>query len=233
MCQALALAINAVPTDEPTPPGSAVNSELFSVATVLQDPPSPSAATPTSGSETPNALQLRIAVDGGVTSARVGATLTYAIIIQNLGTADVADLLVTQSLPAGLQFLSADSGGTVKPGSVSWKLDLKTTATATFHTTTTVLDTPPVLLRLATVVCAATSADASPTVCASDSDELPAGAAAEVSQAAAGQPAEAASSGSATWWYIAGAVVVFVGAIAAGLLTRRYRPRQAHGRGGP
>jgi uncharacterized repeat protein (TIGR01451 family) len=177
---------------------------------------------------------LRIAADNGVTSARVGDTLTYAIIIQNLGTADVADLLVTQSLPAGLQFLSADSGGTVKPGSVSWKLDLKTTATATFHTTTTVLDTPPVLLRRATVACAATSADASPTVCAFDSDELAAGAAAEVSQAAVGQPAEAASTGGLGWYAAAGgAVLIVVGALAALLLTGRHRSRQADGGRGP
>lgn len=222
----LAPAVNASPTDDPTPPGSAADSEPLPVSTAPQDAPSASAAI---GSA--DAPQLRITVDNGVTSTTTGDTLTYAITVQNLGSAEVPGLLVTQSMPAGLTFVSADAGGTAKAGSVSWTLDLNTSATATLHTTTTVLATPPELLRLATVACAAPSADAAPTVCATDSDQLPAGAAAqaEAGQATAAQPATAASTGGTIWWYIAGAVVVFLAAVAAVLLTRRHRQRPADG----
>lgn len=57
------------------------------------------------------APQLSIAVDNGRTTAAAGDKLTYTIAVHNLGTADIADLHVSQSMPTGLKFTSADSAG--------------------------------------------------------------------------------------------------------------------------
>jgi hypothetical protein len=92
--------------------------------------------------------------------------------------------------------------------------------------------TPGELLRLATVACAATAPDDTPLVCASHSDELPAGAeAARSAQAAAGAAAhtpetvsEAGRPGTAWWWWLGGIAVVVVLAVAAALVLVRRRP---------
>ena len=153
--------------------------------------------------------------------------MTYAITVQYLGGVQVPGLPV--SMPAGSTFLCADSGGTAKVDSVSWTPALNTSAAATLHTTTTVLAAPPELLRLAALACAATSADAAPTVCATDSDQLPDGTAAQANRISAAQPAAAAATGSTIWWYVTGAAMVFLAAVAAVLLTRCHRLRPADG----
>jgi uncharacterized repeat protein (TIGR01451 family) len=48
--------------------------------------------------------QLSIAVDNGHTSTTAGETLDSAITIRNLGSTEVIDLMVTQTMPAGLVF---------------------------------------------------------------------------------------------------------------------------------
>lgn len=162
------------------------------------------------------APQLNIAVDNGRTSAAAGDTLDYAITIRNLGTTDVADLRVTQSMPAGLSFESADSAGTEQAGGVGWTLDLAVAGEVVLHSTMAVTDTPPELLRLATVACASMSADGPPIVCASHSDQLPAGA----SAAAAAAAAEAPPSGLLPW-YVPGGIVVVLIAVSVVVVVRR------------
>ena len=176
----------------------------------------------------PTGPQLSIAVDNGKTSTTTGDQLDYVITLQNLGSTDVDGLLVDQSLPTGLQFGTADSGGAADAKGVNWTVDLKATQTATFHTTMTVGATPAELLRLATVACASTSATGPPIVCASHSDQLPAGAAADANQAAMSQPVQPTPD-SNLWWYIIGAAGVLIAAIAATLMlvTRRRAGGQA------
>ncbi len=177
------------------------------------------------------APQLSIAIDDGHTSTTAGDSLNYVITIQNLGSTDVDGMLLHQSLPTGLTFGSADLDGVADADGVGWKLDLKVTETATFHTSMTVTDTPADLLRLATVACASTAADGPPIVCAAHSDELPAGAAAAV--AAANQAALTNAVASATperpWWYLPAGlalVVLLVGVLVYVLVIRQHR-RQA------
>ncbi|GLZ42377.1 hypothetical protein [Actinokineospora sp. NBRC 105648] len=160
------------------------------------------------------AAQLRIAIDNGRTSATVGDTLVYAVTVHNLGTTDLTALRVTQSAPTGLTFGSADSAGAAEAGGVAWDIDLKAGAEAVLHSTMTVAGTPPELLRLATVACAARSADDPPIVCAAHSDQLPAGAAAAVGAA---PPAANHLVG----WYGAGGAVLLGCVLAAVLLVRR------------
>jgi len=167
--------------------------------------------------------QLSIAVDDHRTSAAAGDKLTYAITIRNLGTTGVTGLGVTQIVPAGQKFLSADSAGIAKSGKVGWRLDLKVAGKAAVHTTMAVSPTPKELLRLASVACASTSASKPPIVCASDSDQLPAGASAEAAATKA-----ASSSTDQPWWYLAsgiGGIGLIVAALAA-LMTRRRRTPQ-------
>ncbi|MDQ1398790.1 MAG: hypothetical protein QOK20_722 [Acidimicrobiaceae bacterium] len=169
----------------------------------------------------PPAPQLSIAVDDGHPSAAAGDTLTYAITVRNLGSTPVSGLYVTQSVPSGLTFGSADSAGQATPGTVHWVVDLSATGTATFHTTMSVSATPKELLRLATVACASASATAPPIVCASDSDLLPAGrqsAAARTTTVSGGR----ARSG-ARGWFIGGAIVVVAAVAVAVLMVRRRR----------
>ena len=125
------------------------------------------------------------------------------ITVTNLGTSKVRDLVITQSVPAGATFVSADDRGVHRAGTVTWKLTLKATKKVILHASMTVATTPAELLRLATVACAQISTTGAPLVCASDSDQLPAGAVAESAQQAAEQPG--VRSTNRVWWYGGGA----------------------------
>ncbi|MFC7645278.1 hypothetical protein ACFQX6_35065 [Streptosporangium lutulentum] len=118
--------------------------------------------------------RLSISVDNGRTATQEGDRLTYTVTVRNIGTAGARDLHLTQSLPPGLKFVSADGHGTVRKGQVVWSANLGAGKDVTFHTTAKVQATPDHLLRLATVACASTGADAKPIVCATHSDQLPA-----------------------------------------------------------
>lgn len=139
--------------------------------------------------------QLSITVDDGRTDAKAGDELRYAVTVTNLGGKRVEDLRVTQTVPAGAELGSADRDGRASKGTVAWTVDVGPGRSTTLTTSLTLAgELPPDLLRLATVGCASTSAKAPPVVCASDSDELPAGAAAaaqqrELAPAAAARPA--------------------------------------------
>ena len=129
------------------------------------------------------APQLSIAVDDGQTEARSGTTLHYTVTVTNLGTKPVRDLQVSQTAPAGTTLASVDSDGAKAKGAARWSLDVPAGKRVTVKTSVKVgTDLPAELLRLAAVACASTGPKAPPTVCASDSDQLPAGAAAEQQQ---------------------------------------------------
>jgi uncharacterized repeat protein (TIGR01451 family) len=151
--------------------------------------------------------QLNIAIDDGQTSAKNGDALGYTITIRNTGAAVAHRLAVTQTLPQGLSFKSADAAGVVKTGAVHWTVTVKPGGKAVMHTAMTVTATPKGTLRLATVACASTSAKGPPLVCASHSDQLPAGAAAAAHQKPASSSG-ASSSNSHVWWFVGGAAVV-------------------------
>jgi uncharacterized repeat protein (TIGR01451 family) len=184
--------------------------------------PTAAAASPTAKTASPRPLQLKIAVDDGRTSAASGDKLAYTVTVTNLGTTIVKSLQVTQSAPSGLKLASADPAGTSNAAGVVWTVDLKPAATATMHTSMTVTATPNALLRLATVACASLTAKGAPIVCATDSDQLPAGAAA--AKEAAPKPKAAASSSGHGWWYVAGGGVLALGAAATLVARRRKRP---------
>jgi uncharacterized repeat protein (TIGR01451 family) len=140
-------------------------------------------AEPAQAEAKAKAPQLSITVDDGRTDAGAADSLRYTVTITNLGADRVRDLHLSQTVPAGSSFDSADHGGRVRKGTIGWTVDLGAGRTTTVTSSLAVdRDLPPELLRLATVACASTSATAAPVVCASDSDLLPAGASAEVQQ---------------------------------------------------
>ncbi|MFD8560812.1 hypothetical protein ACWDOR_06945 [Streptosporangium canum] len=168
---------------------------------------------------------LSISVDNGRTSAKEGDRLSYTVTVRNIGTTDASDLRLTQSLPAGLKLVSADRDGRAKAGHVTWTVDLKAGRNAAFHTTAEVRATPDDLLRLATVACASAEADDKPIVCATHSDQLPAGAAADDAARSAATPAPARP-----WYVLAGAglLVLMVFGLWTGRLTKLGdRPRRS------
>jgi uncharacterized repeat protein (TIGR01451 family) len=174
------------------------------------------------GEAAPTTPQLSIAVDNGHTTTSAGATLTYTITVHNLGATDVPGLKVSQTVPNGLEPGSSANATTTESGDLNWDLDLKASDVATFRSTMTVVDTPPELLRLATVACASSAGGGPPIVCATHSDQLPAGAAA--ARVAAGPDASPFGYG---WWYLAGGVVLAlaVSALAMFLIHRRRATR--------
>jgi uncharacterized repeat protein (TIGR01451 family) len=167
---------------------------------------------PSAQPEPQSAPQLSIAIDNGRTEAAAGETLTYTTTVTNLGTSSVSDLVVTQTVAEGLELVSAENEGSAQDGVVMWRIALEPSATATVRTTMTVVPTPDEQLRVASVACAKTADDAPPIVCATHSDQLPAGAAASAAAASAddedgGVSATALVAGGAAALVVAGGAV--------------------------
>ena len=167
---------------------------------------------------------LSIAIDNGRTSTTVGDVLVYTITVRNLGPEAADQLHIGQSLPTGLTFQSAKPVAKAGSGAIGWTVDLRPGATATLHSTSVVSKTGPELLRLASVACASSSPTAAPIVCASHSDQLPAGA---LQAAREGAPAAAGAPSQTPWARIvgiAGGGAVVVAAVVLVARRRRLSP---------
>lgn len=167
--------------------------------------------------------ELSITVDNGRSTVAPGDQLEYTITVTNLGADRVRRLRLSQTVPQGARVVTTGSGAVVKAGTVRWTLDVPATGHTAVRTTLRVADpAPPDLLRLAVVGCAALRTDGPPLVCATDSDQLPAGAAAQQRQAA---PVGAAAT-HRSWWPYAGGGALLVGAVLGGLALLRRRRRR-------
>lgn len=56
----------------------------------------------------------------GPSIANVGANITYTITVTNQGPATATNVIATDTLPTGVTFVSASSGGTVSAGVITW-----------------------------------------------------------------------------------------------------------------
>jgi uncharacterized repeat protein (TIGR01451 family) len=120
--------------------------------------------------------QLSISLTNNTNAVDVGDPLAYSLVVSNVGTDDAPGLRVTQTVPEGARFVSADAEGTVAGPSVGWTVDVPAGSSATLSSAMTVDELPATSQRIASVGCALTAVDTTPLVCASDSDELPAAA---------------------------------------------------------
>ena len=65
-----------------------------------------------------------------------GTDLTYTLVVTNDGPSDATNVEVTDAVPAGTSFVSADNGGIEAAGTVTWNLGtLADGATVTLHVT--------------------------------------------------------------------------------------------------
>lgn len=191
---------------------------LFAVGMLATSAPASAADAPSPPDKGSAGPELAIGIDDGHTSIDVGDHVTYTVKIRNIGTAAADDLAVTQTLPAGARFGSADHDGVVKDGTVTWHTDLAAGRDTALVVQAEVTKPQAGQLRLASVACATINGDSRPIVCAADSDKLPAGAGAHSTA-----PGSAASSGPRGWL-----LVLYVGigvgaalALLAGLVGRR------------
>lgn len=169
---------------------------------------------------------LSISIDNGRTAAEEGDRLTYAVKVRNTGATRARDLELTQTLPTGLRFVSADGRGSASKGQVRWSVDVAPGKEATFHTVAEVGATPEDLLRLASIACASAEGSDRPIVCATHSDQLPAGAAAAEAAHVAAHPV------SSRLGYVGlGAGAGLLALVLAGLLLLRRSRRGRHLRG--
>lgn len=183
-------------------------------------------ASPSAAEAAPEVPQLSIAVDDARPSAAPSDELVYKVSVTNLGTRPVKGLIITQTIPDGAALRSTDPRSSGNDRTVSWSVDVGPGKKAATATTVTVAKTlPDGLLRLATVACARTTTKGAPLVCASDSDQLPAGAAADTQR----QELEQRGVGHQGWWplpaapVLGGLVLATVAAILLLLLRRRGR----------
>jgi uncharacterized repeat protein (TIGR01451 family) len=163
---------------------------------------------------------LTVSVSDGRTAVQTGDQLTYLVSVQDVGARSAPHLKITQTLSAGLQFLSASSHGVTVNRQVTWDASIPAGGTRTFSVVARVTRTPAPLLRLAAVACvAAVNGSSRPIVCAAHLDRLPAARAASASRAA--KPA-----GAVLLAYAAGAVVVLAAGVLAAIAYRRNQRRR-------
>jgi uncharacterized repeat protein (TIGR01451 family) len=198
------------------PTGSATASARATATATPSASPSSRGTTPPA----PAGPRLSISVTDGRTAVKPGDQLTYLVSIQNSGVRDTPHLKITQTLPAGLKFVSASGHGVVAGGQVAWSAGLAAGRTETFRVVTQVTRTPARMLRLAAVACAAAQGSSRPIVCAAHLDRLPAAAAVSTTRASG-------SSGLPPLGYAgAGLGVLALGGVLATLYGRRIRRRR-------
>jgi uncharacterized repeat protein (TIGR01451 family) len=90
----------------------------------------------------PAGPRLSISVTDGQTAVKPGDQLTYLVSVQNSGTRNAPHLAITQTLPAGLKFVSASGHGAVAGGQVVWSAGLPAEGSQTFRMVTRVTPTP-------------------------------------------------------------------------------------------
>ena len=129
-------------------------------------------ATAHAAAKPKQSFALRIGIDNGRTSVRVGDRLTYVTKVSNTGAASTPDLLLTQTLVPGLKLISSAPKGTLSGDRVMWSRVLPTGRTDQFSVTVEVGRLTGRPQRLAAVACASAKADKRPIVCASHLDLL-------------------------------------------------------------
>ena len=200
--------------------GGVLPGRVALAATATARAAGPHQATPVQSSAAP---ALTISVSDGRTAANLGDQLTYLVSVRDGGTLSAQNLKITQTLSAGLSFLTASPHAMAAGGLVTWSAAIPAGGTQTFRVVARVTRTPDRLLRLAAVACASAEGSSRPIVCAAHLDRLPAATAASASRAAG-------TSGAVPVAYAgAAALAVLVATALAVIARRRVRLRRRPG----
>ncbi len=162
---------------------------------------------------------LTIGVSDGRKAAKAGDQLTYVVSVRDSGTRSAPHLKITQTLSAGLEYLSASPRGTASNGQIVWYAGIPAGGTQTFQVVARVTRPPARLLRLAAVACAAADGSSRPIVCAAHLDRLPAA-------AAASAPGDAGPSRPVLLASAVAVLVVLAAGVLAAIAFRRLRLRR-------
>ncbi|MHC5906429.1 hypothetical protein ACVNF4_21365 [Streptomyces sp. S6] len=166
----------------------------------------------------PAAPPMSIEISDGVDKAAGGDKLAYRIIVHNQGGEALGNLRVEQRVPETAGRPEASEGGQVaKDGVITWTADVKPEAKAEFTSRIELGETDKKALRAASTACAFLDGAKAPTVCASDLDTLPGGAAGPEGTAAEKKAAGIGTTGLA----IGGATAAGVAAVAFMAVRRR------------
>ncbi len=111
---------------------------LTNSATVSSDTadPDPSDDSDSEGTTVTASADLSITKSDDADPAVAGTDLTYTLVVTNDGPSDATNVVVSDPVPAGTTFVSADGGGAEATGTVTWNLGtLAEGTTATLHVT--------------------------------------------------------------------------------------------------
>ena len=162
---------------------------------------------------------LTVNVSDGRTAVQTGDQLTYLVSVRDAGVRSAPHLKITQTLSAGLRFLSASSHGIATNQQVTWDATIPAGGTRTFSVVAQVTRISGPLLRLAAVACVAAAGGSNrPIVCAAHLDRLPATAAASASRGA--KPTGPVLA------YAAGTLAVLAAGVLAAIAYRRNQRRR-------
>jgi uncharacterized repeat protein (TIGR01451 family) len=191
-------------------------------ATVRAGVPQRASHMPQGASHMPPASvpALSIGVSDGRTAVKAGDQLTYVVSVRDGGTRSAPHLKITQTLSAGLEFLSASPHGTAANGQVAWYAGIRAGGTQSFRVVARVTRPPAQVLRLAAVACAAADGSSRPIVCAAHLDRLPAAAAAAAAASQGARP-----SGPVLLAIAVAVLVVLAAGVLAVIAFRRLRLR--------
>ncbi|GAQ52387.1 LPXTG cell wall anchor domain-containing protein [Streptomyces acidiscabies] len=121
---------------------------------------------------------MSIEISDGVDKAASGDKLAYRIIVHNQGGEALGNLRIEQRAPETAGRPEASEGGQVgRSGVITWTADVKAGTKAEFTSRIELGRTDQKALRAASTACAFLDGAKAPTVCASDLDTLPGGAA--------------------------------------------------------
>ena len=162
----VSLTAGAVSNFTVTVAAPASSGTITNIASLTSTTPDPSAAN-NDGSAAGSRVVTTVNADADLFVAKTGpgniaatSNLTYTISVTNLGPGTASNVVVSDVLPAGAAFVSADSGGTVSNNIVTWPvIPLLPAGTATNYSVT--LTAPPMPGSL-TNVASATSSTSDP-----------------------------------------------------------------------
>jgi LPXTG-site transpeptidase (sortase) family protein len=127
--QLASVTYNVTAQVSPSATGDLTNSVTINPPTGMTDltPPDNTA------NDTDQQASLIVIKDDGINVVAPDFTTTYTITVTNNGAADLTDIALTDTIPAGMSFASASDGGTPSSGQITWPLfDLASGASTTF-----------------------------------------------------------------------------------------------------